>query len=317
MNRQMTMILALAMLSGLVGCDRKESREQVAERADNAYRAAMANYSAGRIEQAVEGFRRVIQTTPNNASARFQLACLLQDAKKDYLGAICEYREYLNLAGKSDKAPLARDRSELCEQLLAPVLAKKMNLTDNAAIVEENTRLKDEVEELTRKMAEAKAKLDEVVARNEAVVRENESLRKLIPSADEDEATAAPSVLAVTDRDLLDDDGGTDDRVKISEDVRNLLLEDQEEPTAAPYAAAPYAAVGVREKSAKPAANRPAKADFPPRPKTYTLQDGDTLISVAQKFYGRKSAWRSIREANKATISTDGRVRAGQTIRLP
>ena len=36
-----------------------------------------------------------------------------------------------------------------------------------------------------------------------------------------------------------------------------------------------------------------------------------------RRFYGRTSAWKIIREANKESITTDGRVRTGQTLRLP
>ena len=52
-------------------------------------------------------------------------------------------------------------------------------------------------------------------------------------------------------------------------------------------------------------------------PDTYVVQEGDTLYKIATRFYGKSSAWKSIREANKESISTDGRVRAGMKIRLP
>ena len=52
-------------------------------------------------------------------------------------------------------------------------------------------------------------------------------------------------------------------------------------------------------------------------PDTYIVQDGDTLYKLAIRFYGRSSAWSRIREANKAIISTDGRIRVGQRLVLP
>ena len=58
-------------------------------------------------------------------------------------------------------------------------------------------------------------------------------------------------------------------------------------------------------------------AAAPKRPQTYVVQEGDTLYRIAVRFYGRLSAWKAIRDANKATISNDGRVRAGDTITLP
>ena len=47
------------------------------------------------------------------------------------------------------------------------------------------------------------------------------------------------------------------------------------------------------------------------------VQPGDTLFRISNRFYGNATAWRKIREANKATISPDGRLRVGQVINLP
>ena len=59
------------------------------------------------------------------------------------------------------------------------------------------------------------------------------------------------------------------------------------------------------------------KPASPSRPDTYVIQPGDTLMTIASRFYGSRSKWRDIREANKATIPLNGSVRAGQTIKLP
>ena len=47
------------------------------------------------------------------------------------------------------------------------------------------------------------------------------------------------------------------------------------------------------------------------------MQEGDTLYKIAMRFYGKRSAWTKIRDANKTVISTDGRVNAGERIVLP
>jgi nucleoid-associated protein YgaU len=66
---------------------------------------------------------------------------------------------------------------------------------------------------------------------------------------------------------------------------------------------------------------RKHKGDFGPadvsHPDSYVVQEGDTLYKIALRFYGRTSAWKMIREANKESITTDGRVRTGQTLKLP
>ena len=40
-------------------------------------------------------------------------------------------------------------------------------------------------------------------------------------------------------------------------------------------------------------------------------------MHIAARFYGSRSKWRDIRNANLAIIPADGRVKEGQTIKLP
>ena len=53
------------------------------------------------------------------------------------------------------------------------------------------------------------------------------------------------------------------------------------------------------------------------RPATYVVQPGDSLMKIAARFYGMRSKWRDIQRANMTTVSADGRVSAGQMLRLP
>jgi nucleoid-associated protein YgaU len=52
-------------------------------------------------------------------------------------------------------------------------------------------------------------------------------------------------------------------------------------------------------------------------PRTYVVQPGDSLFRVAERFYGDSTQWKRIRDANKAGIDPDGRIRAGQIIVVP
>lgn len=51
--------------------------------------------------------------------------------------------------------------------------------------------------------------------------------------------------------------------------------------------------------------------------RTYVVQPGDTLMRISTRFYGDTSSWKKIRDANRAQIDPDGRVRAGQIIVVP
>ncbi|MCR6664191.1 MAG: LysM peptidoglycan-binding domain-containing protein [Luteimonas sp.] len=57
--------------------------------------------------------------------------------------------------------------------------------------------------------------------------------------------------------------------------------------------------------------------DAVPSERTYTIEKGDTLSAVAQRFYGKAKYWRQIHEANRDTIDNPDRIFPGQTIKLP
>lgn len=49
----------------------------------------------------------------------------------------------------------------------------------------------------------------------------------------------------------------------------------------------------------------------------YTIQSGDSLSKIAQKFYGDASQWKKIHEANKDQISNPDVIQAGAKITIP
>ncbi len=66
----------------------------------------------------------------------------------------------------------------------------------------------------------------------------------------------------------------------------------------------------------KPPADK-EKTDKTGIERTYVVQPGDTLMRIATRFYGDTTNWKKIRDANRAQIDPDGRVRAGQIILIP
>jgi len=124
-------------------------------------------------------------------------------------------------------------------------------------------------------------------------------------------STTGKDAKVPSERDLLDEDDVTGmDRIKFSEDVSNLIAEEKTE-TSEP---APFGKTVKREQTVVEEVKEPPHE---PRPKEYVVQEGDTLFKLAMRFYGRRSAWTLIRDANKATVSSDGRIRQGQTLVFP
>ncbi len=345
-NSCMAAFCALAL--AFVGCGRGEltlTETEARERTSSTYAAAMEDLQAGRIDHAIEGFQKVIRDEPRSLSAHFQLATLLQDSKQDYIGAIAHYREYRALRPGADKASLAKDREALCERLLAAQYQKTVAPGEaEAALKAENEKLAAEVKKLKASNIELSASLAESQKREKTLGERVASLSKMVggigASAEEGE-DRPKSIIKPSDAALLDDDddGGSKpiDRIAMSEDLKSLRLDDENGESKAPFKAdaragsaddggkSPFASTGKNPD--KDSGQRAFDSIFSggkkdkdkgnDRPATYTVQQGDTLFRISERFYGSSAHWRKIREANKATVPTDGRVNAGQVIILP
>ena len=285
-------------------CDRVSGPGSREERADSHYRAAMTDYQAGRLDAAVAGFEKTVSANPLNSSARFQLACLKEESKKDYLGAIVEYREFLRMNPKGEKAQLAKNRLARCMELHVAECAAGNTAKDRddaaaaaiASLKAENRRISTQLEEALRKVA--------------ALSGECERLKAMVKGigAGEDEASR-PAKIALDDKDLLEDEEDDGARKNMALEAAKLKGEADADGESAPLQAVASAAP-----SKKAAPQQPAQ---PERPKKYVVQEGETLTAIARRFYGNGRHWRKIQEANRAVISVDGKVDAGTEISLP
>lgn len=317
------------------------------ERLSRTYQAAMADYSAGRLDAAMAGFAKTIAADGDNASARFQLACLQHDYKRDYLAAICNYKEYLRLEGSSDKASLARERIALCEAELARELAKKYDLAGGEALLEESRKARAELADAEKQLARGAKEYEEAQKRIAALQQENSRLRRMVTAIGEDDSSsdAAPAKSTLdlaSAKSLVDDEDGPlapDPAFRAGAADAAALAEDEDEKTFAGLESAKALLAEADEDENAPRSSDLIPADAAPapagarlsdfgktpaapvspqeRPATYKVEEGDTLYKIALRFYGKTSAWKQIRDANKATISTDGRVNTGQVIVLP
>ena len=316
-------LLAVLALSCLAACDSRTVGEFKAERANKTYQEAMEDYTAGRIEAAAKGFEKVLRADPSNSSARFQLACLQQDSRHDYLGAYCNYREYLLFAPESDKAKLAKERLAICEKLFGEELAKKAG-GEGGASAAQATAMGEEIARLKEECAKAAAALKDSNEKLGRLAGENARLRKLISAVGDEGADVAKQADITSVKDLLDDDTEEARSAAALDEAKalNALAEAEEADSGSASSLLPQQAADAKDKKKAAeeserkmkAAREAMKASIPD---TYVVQEGDTLYKIAVRFYGRTSAWKQIREANKESISTDGRVRSGMTIKLP
>ena len=313
----MKRLMALMALMILTACDYSARRDIHSERDDRLYRAAMDDYRAGRMEVALSGFEKAINSDPANASARFQLACLQQDLKKDYLSAYCGYREYLLQHPESDHAKLAKDRMAICEEEMARALATKYGLNSAAT---EDKRLANalaEIKVLKNRVAAAEQNLGSSQERVRALSAERERLLAAVKGIGEgrsDDAFDPQSIL----KEKMALERETEEEANQRQDIlsEKRLLEEEEDETSTGSSLIPVRKPGdVAVRETAPTEKKEDKGLA--RPKTYVVKEGDTLYGVAKRFYGSIRPWKMIREANKALISSDNRLKAGDTIILP
>ena len=313
----------MALMTLMMACDYAEKKDLRIERESRTYRAAMADYKAGRLGSAIKGLEAVVREDPANASARFQLACLLQETKKDPLGAYCGYREYLMQHPESDKSKTASVRMALCEKEAAKMLAEKHGLLNADEMMKETEALRADLKAARTRVAALEKDLSVSQDRVRALSDEKGRLLSIVKAEGEEsekpESSAATTVKEA--KDLLEEESEETDRVKLSGEIVALKDEEKDEVSAASLVL-PEQTAEDREKreAAERAKEEAAKARSdaePKHPATYVVQEGDTLYRIAARFYGTLHAWRKIKDANKAVISSDGRVRAGDTIRLP
>jgi len=50
---------------------------------------------------------------------------------------------------------------------------------------------------------------------------------------------------------------------------------------------------------------------------SYVVEEGDTLYSIARKFYNSPKRWRDIRDANKKKLAGGTKLQPGETITIP
>ena len=222
---------------------------------------------------------------------------------------------------------------------------------ENSKLAENVRKLKEQVKDLEKKLAQAQ---DEVEQLKDEKKRRLKTLHSIGTEAEKGTSPRKGLVtkeelaklkamdgerqrrrLRPSDAELLDDDALPEDRPLLAE-AKRLKAEserDEEDTPRAEKAAAQASAPSAKAKTPVAPAAATATAGGGPldsfwskntqqkpagsRPETYVVQPGDTLFKIAKRFYGSANKWRDIREANKAVISSDGRVKVGQEIRLP
>ncbi len=162
----------------LTGCTDSNAEKKINAKDSPEMTEAISAERMGDTEKAISLYRKVISEYKDADLAALQLAILLHEYKKDYLGAIFYYRQYIEGAGKKSTVDLKviSDRIEKAEQLLSAKYASAHAKSNPSDIIQ----LQNTLAELDRKLTSEKSLNKSLISSNDLLAAEIKRLNAKI-----------------------------------------------------------------------------------------------------------------------------------------
>jgi tetratricopeptide (TPR) repeat protein len=274
-------LLLLGALLCAAGCERNPGGPAGAEADDANYRRGQQLLRQDRKQEALVAYLKAIEIRGDAApDSHLEAGLLYLQHVKDPIAAIYHLRKYVELRPTARQAELVRGQIDAAKREFARTLPGNP--------MESKTQrldMLDQVERLQREVEQLKAELS--IARSGSSAPIN---RLLIPT--ESAATNQPPPGPI------------------------LVQETPEE--ASPITMAPLPTRPMFGE--QPAEAASAKAETPPAApagRQHTVARGDTLFSLAQQYYGNRSRWREIYEANRNQLPDANSLKLGMQLVIP
>jgi tetratricopeptide (TPR) repeat protein len=292
-------LLLVGVLLALAGCEGGERIGLTAETDDPGYRRGKELLRQGRNQEALSAFQKVIERRDDDAAeSHLEAGLLYQQHIRDPIAAIYHYRKFRELKPNSPQADLVRQRIDAAKREFASTLpGDPLNNT-----VDPRFNSYDQVERLRRENEALKADLADFRARglarsSGAAATGPERETTSTATLDAGPAPVAPvedgSPLVALDVSLTDRSAGTLSERPAVPEQEAPLIRAQAPPVATP---APAAAA---------------------TPRTHVVVRGDTLQSIALRYYSDRSRFRDIYAANRGLMNSPNDLRIGMELKLP
>jgi tetratricopeptide (TPR) repeat protein len=290
-------LLALMALLLATGCERGDSLTLSSETDEPYYRQGQQLSKQGRNQEALNAYLKVIAKRDDTApESHLEVGLILLRQVKDPIAAIYHFRKYLELQPNSRQAVYVRGLIDTAKREFARTLPA--------------TPLESQADQL-----EKQDQIDRLLRENDQLKAELAALRGGVP---------APPVRS---RAALDNDssGGAPMITIPVTPAETPPAADEAPVTYAPVQAAPAASdeapviqavpfsAPTRPSATRTAATRAAATSG----RTHTVAKGDTLFSLAQKYYGNRSKWRDIYGANRDVLPNETALKPGMQLKIP
>lgn len=283
--------LCLALLGvwalGLGGCGDSDRFTYATETDEPNYREGQSLLKAGRRQEALTSFLKVIDRRRDDApESHLEVGLLYVQHINDPLSAIYHFRKYLAQRPNSPQAPLVRQRIDAAIREFARTIPAQPleNQTQRVDLIATLDRLKQENEALKQQLADARAGRGNALPLAEA--------DNFVPTA------PAPA------------SGGN-----------SLNFSVETVPTVrtrpAPVSTPTRPASNQVATPARPTTSTPAPAAPSTGTRKHVIRPGDTLFKLAQQYYGNRSKWRDIYAANRNVMKSETDLKVGMELKIP
>ena len=279
------MIAVCALLVG-TGCERGNDQAIPAEADEPNFRQGQQLVKQGRNQEALSAYLKVIAKRGDSApESHLEAGLLYLQQIKDPIAAIYHFRKYLEIQPNSRQAVFVKGRIDVAKREFARTLP--------AQPLESQAERLDSLEQISR------------------LQRENEQLRAELISL------RAGVPMTTQSRITLNAGGSNDAPAQLPV---NPVVEDEFSPVTLAPSVAETNSPSAYEPTSLPPGGRAA----PTKPgaaqmggKRHVVVKGDTLFSLAQKYYGNRSRWRDIYAANRDVMPSENSLRLGMELRIP
>lgn len=294
--------IARLLLIGFVlvwfaGCDRGDREITAAEADEPYYRQGQQLVKQGRSQEALSAYLKVIAKRGESApESHLEAGLLYLQQIKDPLAAIYHFRKYLELQPNSRQAVYVRGLVDTAKREFARTLPAQPleSQAERLDLSEQLERFQRENDQLKAELAAFRGGAGVSTVR----VRRDIKLDAPAPVEETPPPTRTHSFIIPAAESA------------VSNDSPVLLAPETPAPVRQPPVAQAPTRPPARTPPTKPTA--PASAG-----RRHVVGKGDTLFSLAQKYYGNRSRWRDIYAANRDLLPSENALRLGMEIKIP
>lgn len=279
--RQLLPLGAAVLALALAGCTDDARQSYATETDEPYYRQAEQMKRANRQQEALSAYLKVIEKRGDDApESHLEAGLLYLHHIRDPIAAIHHFRKFLALRPNSAQAPLVRQRID-------------------AAI-------RDFARTLPAQPVENQLQRVDLIAAMDKLRLENDLLKQQIADLQAGRETATLPAGAAAG--LAGAGPPPRNDLSVSVDIPTVRTR----PAPARQTPPPPAATPPATKSAANA-TPPSTAGV----RRHTVRAGDTLSKLAQEYYGNRSRWRDIYQANRNTMRNESDLKIGAVIIIP